>query len=64
MAVNTNSKWEGEWVIQAIKSPVTVEICSGRWTKIVHINRLRPRSIQGPQDAAASDSENNQETPE
>jgi len=22
-------KWEGEWVIQSIKSPVTVEICGG-----------------------------------
>jgi len=55
-------KWVGEWVVQSIKSPVTVEVCSGRRAKIVHINRL---CILGPQDAAAaSDSENNQETSE
>ena len=56
-------KWEGEWVIQSIKSPVTVEVCSGRWTKVVHVNRLRRRYVPGSQDAAISDVETNQETP-
>jgi len=32
------SKWEGEWVIQSVQSPVTYKINDGRRTKIVHIN--------------------------
>jgi len=36
-------KWEGEWVIQSVQSPVTYTINDGRRTKTVHINRLRPR---------------------
>ena len=36
-------KWEGEWVIQSVQSPVTYTIHDGRRTRTVHINRLRPR---------------------
>ena len=36
-------KWEGEWVIQSVQSPVTYTINDGKRTKTVHINRLRPR---------------------
>ena len=56
-------KWEGEWVIKAMKGPVTVEICSGKQTKVVHINRLRHRYVPGSQDAAANDTGINRETP-
>jgi len=33
-------RWEGEWVIKAMKSPTTAEICDGKHTRIVYTNRL------------------------
>ena len=57
-------KWEGEWVIQSVKSPVTVEICRGTRTKVVHINRLQRRYVPGTQDAVVNDTEINHEIPE
>ena len=40
-------KWEGEWLIQSVQSPVTYTINDGKKTKTVHINRLRPRLQTG-----------------
>jgi len=34
-------RWEGDWKITAIKSPVTIQIHNGRNSKVVHSNRLR-----------------------
>ena len=36
-------KWEGKWIIQSVKSPITYTIHDGRRTRTVHINQLRPR---------------------
>ena len=36
-------RWEGGWIIQAVKSPITYTIHDGKRTQTVHINRLRPR---------------------
>jgi len=30
-------KWEGEWAVKSVKSPVSVEIYDGKHTKIVHV---------------------------
>ena len=38
-------KWEGEWVIKSVKSPINMEIDNGRNTKVVHTNRLRHRNV-------------------
>ena len=38
-------KWEGGWSIEAVKSPVTMEINNRRNTRIVHTNRLRHRKV-------------------
>ena len=38
-------KWEGEWKVVSIKSPVNVEISNGKQTKAVHINRLQHRIL-------------------
>ena len=38
-------RWEGNWIIKCVKSPVTVEISDGVRKKVVHINRLQ-RQIQ------------------
>ena len=38
-------RWEGNWIIKSVKSPVTVEISDGVRKKVVHINRLQ-RQIQ------------------
>jgi len=54
--------WEGEWVIKPIKGPITVEIGCGKWTKVVHINRLSYHYIPGSQNATVSDPEINRET--
>ena len=45
-------RWEGEWVVKTIKSPVNVEITDGKHTKVVHTkvvhtNRLQHRYIPG-----------------
>ena len=36
-------RWEGEWIVDSIKSPITVEIANGRTSKVVHVNRLQHR---------------------
>ena len=40
-------RWEGEWRIKAVKSPITMEITDDKRTKIVHVNRLRHRIQPG-----------------
>ena len=40
-------RWEGEWVIKSVKGPVTIEICDGKHTKVVHSNRLQHRYVPG-----------------
>ena len=45
-------RWEGEWVIKSVKSPVTMEIYDGKRTKVVHTNRLQHRYVPGQHDAA------------
>ena len=37
-------RWEGNWTIKAIKSPSTFQISNGDKCKVVHVNRLRPRT--------------------
>ena len=34
-------RWEGNWTIKSIKSPVTMEISDGNRTRVVHVNRLQ-----------------------
>ena len=36
-------QWEGEWIVDSIKSPITIEIANGRTSKVVHVNRLQHR---------------------
>jgi len=50
-------KWEGEWAITSMKSPVTAEICDGKRNRIVHTNRLRHRFVPGPETTVSSDIE-------
>ena len=52
-------RWEGEWVIKSMKSPITAEICDGRRTRVVHTNRLQRRFIPGQLDTAELDDINN-----
>ena len=33
-------RWEGNWMVKRVKSPVTMEISDGKHTKVVHKNRL------------------------
>ena len=37
------SRWEGMWIVKAIKSEVNLEISDGVRTKVVHVNRIRHR---------------------
>ena len=39
-------RWEGNWKISAVKSPVTMEITDGR-KKVVHVNHLHHRVQPG-----------------
>ena len=48
-------RWEGEWVVKSVKSPVTMEIYDGKRSKVVHINRLQHRCVPGQWDVAVSD---------
>ena len=41
-----DAKWEEEWVIKSVKSPINMEIDNGRKTKVVHTNRLRHPNVQ------------------
>ena len=43
-------RWEGEWVIKSVKGPVTIEICDGKRTKVVHSNRLQHHYVPGQRD--------------
>ena len=45
-------RWEGEWKVTSVKSPVTIKISNGRKNKVIHSNRL-----QHCFQAAASNSE-------
>ena len=36
-------RWEGNWRISSVKSPVTMEIMDGKRSRVVHINRLHHR---------------------
>ena len=40
-------RWEGNWMISAVKSPVTIEITDGKRKKVVHVNRLHHRVQPG-----------------
>ena len=43
-------RWEGEWMIESVKGSVTIEICDGKRTKVVHSNRLQHHYIPGQRD--------------
>ena len=43
-------RWKGEWVIKAMKSPTTAEICDGKRTRVVHTNCLQHRYVPGQHD--------------
>ena len=36
-------RWEGRWVVKAIKSPENIEIMNGRTLRVVHVNRVLHR---------------------
>ena len=44
-------RWEGQWMIKSIKSPVNIEITDGQRTKVVHVNRLQYRAQPNPQQS-------------
>ena len=46
-ASKLDPRWEGNWKISAVKSPVTMEITDGRRKKVVHVNRLHHRVQPG-----------------
>ena len=53
-------KWEGEWVIQSVKSPISMEIKHSRnTTKVVHTNRLRHRNVPSNATSPQSDPHTN-----
>ena len=56
-------RWEGGWTIQAVKSPVTVQISDGQRTKVVHVNRVRYRWIPQQSDSEEETSIGNSTTP-
>jgi len=33
-------RWEGEWAVKSVKSPISVEICDSKRTKVVHTTDL------------------------
>lgn len=47
-------RWEGKWIIRAVKSPVNMEISDGQRTKVVHINRIRHRVLPQQLDSNMS----------
>eukprot|EP00731_Ephydatia_muelleri_P024924 Em0017g7a len=47
------SRWEGMWIVKAIKSEVNLEISDGVRTKVVHVNRIRHRLQPQPGDDAS-----------
>ena len=56
-------RWEGGWIIQAVKSPVTVQISDGQRTKVVHVNCVRYRWIPQLLDLEEEASVSNSTTP-
>ena len=36
-------RWEGRWVVKAIKSPENIEITNGCTSRVVHVNRVLHR---------------------
>ena len=36
-------KWEGDWGVKTVNGPTTYTISDGKRTRVVHVNRLRPR---------------------
>ena len=44
-------RWEGNWKITAVKSPVTMEISDGNRKKVTHINRLHHRVQPSPHES-------------
>ena len=55
-------RWEGGWIIQAVKSPVTVKISDPERIKVVHVNRLRYRWIPQQSDPGEETSISNSTT--
>jgi len=51
-------RWEGDWKVTAIKSPVTIQIYNGRKSKVVHSNRLRHRFQAAVNSSESSVTEN------
>ena len=49
-------KWEGNWRVHAVKGPVNVEIIDGHRRKVVHINRIQPRTIPSLEPNKLNDS--------
>ena len=44
-------RWEGGWKIQEVKTPVTMKITNGHYSKVVHVNRLRHRVQFQPEES-------------
>ena len=55
------SRWEGMWIVKAIKSEVNLEISDGVRTKVVHVNRIRHRLQPQPGDDASPSSADDSE---
>jgi hypothetical protein len=43
-------KWDGDWKVKAIKSPITVEITKDKKSRVVHVNRIRHRIQRSQQE--------------
>jgi hypothetical protein len=43
-------RWEGNWKVTAVKSPVTMEISNGNRKKVTHVNRLHLRVQPSPSE--------------
>ena len=46
-------RWEGNWKITAVKSPVSMEISDGNRKKITHVNRLHHRFQPSPHESGS-----------
>ena len=48
-------RWEGNWRISSVKSPVTMEIMDGKRSRVVHINhRVQPDTAATPEVATGN----------
>ena len=45
-------RWEGGWIIQEVKSAVTMKIKNDHHSKVVHVNCLRHRIQKLPEEIA------------